>query len=106
VNENAALLAAIEQDRNEIFRGLVRIKSPDQPGDTREATAYIGKFLTADGLDFRTIAPMAESPNLMASFDASPRSRHLVLNCTICTRPAIRGTTPVGLLLYLGYVYA
>jgi len=35
VSEKAALLAAIEQDRNEIidfFRGLVRVKTPNPPG--------------------------------------------------------------------------
>jgi hypothetical protein len=66
----------------------------------------MGKFLTAGGVAFRTIALLAESPNLMASFDALPRGRHPVLNCTIRTRPAIRGTTLVGLLLYLGYACA
>ena len=35
MSEKAALLAAIEQDRNEIidfFRGLVRVKTPNPPG--------------------------------------------------------------------------
>jgi succinyl-diaminopimelate desuccinylase len=83
VSEKAALLAAIEQDRNEIidfFRGLVRIKTPNPPGDTREAAAYISKFLTAEGLPFRTVAPKEEYPNLIASFDAAQPGRHLVLN--------------------------
>jgi succinyl-diaminopimelate desuccinylase len=83
VSEKAALLATIEQDRNEIidfFQGLVRVKTPNPPGDTREAAAYIGKFLTAEGLPFRIVAPMEEYPNLIASFDASQPGRHLVLN--------------------------
>jgi succinyl-diaminopimelate desuccinylase len=83
VSEKAALLAAINRDRDEIidfFRGFVRIKTPNPPGDTREAAAYIGKFLTAQGLDFRTVAPMQEFPNLIASFDAAQPGRHLVLN--------------------------
>jgi len=95
VSEKAALLAAIEQDRNEIidfFRGLVRVKTPNPPGDTREAAAYIGKFLTAQGLGFRTVAPMAEYPNLIASFDASQPGRHLVLNGHIDVFPV----DPIG----------
>jgi succinyl-diaminopimelate desuccinylase len=83
VSDKAGLLAAIEQDRDEIvdfFRGLVRVKTPNPPGDTREAAAYIGKFLTAQGLGFRTVAPMQEYPNLIASFDGAQPGRHLVLN--------------------------
>lgn len=78
-----SLLHAIEKDRDEIidfFRGFVRVKSPNPPGDTRDAAAYIGKFLKAEGIAYRTVAPKEEFPNLIASFDAPAPGRHLVLN--------------------------
>jgi succinyl-diaminopimelate desuccinylase len=83
VTEKQNLLAAIERDRDEIiefFRGFVRVKSPNPPGDTRDAAAYVGKFLSREGLDYRTVAPMEEFPNLIASFEAPRPGRHLVLN--------------------------
>jgi succinyl-diaminopimelate desuccinylase len=83
VDEKKVLLAAIEQDVDEIvdfYRGFIRAKSPNPPGDTREAAAYIGKFLNAQGLAFRTVAPKEECPNLIASFDGPQSGRHLVLN--------------------------
>ncbi len=95
MSERAALLSAIQRDRDEIidfFRGLVRIKTPNPPGDTREAAAYIGKFLSAQGLDFRTVAPKEEYPSLIASFDASQPGRHLVLNGHIDVFPV----DPIG----------
>jgi succinyl-diaminopimelate desuccinylase len=83
VTEKQNLLDAIEQDRDEIIeflRGFIRVKSPNPPGDTREAAAYVGKFLKAQDLDFRTVAPMQEFPNLIASFESPQPGRHLVLN--------------------------
>jgi len=83
VTEKQSLLAAIERDRDEIiefFRGFIRVKSPNPPGDTREAAAYVGKFLAREGLDYRTVAPMQEFPNLIASFEGPRPGRHLVLN--------------------------
>lgn len=83
MSEKQALLAAIDRDRDEIIeflRGFIRAKSPNPPGDTREAAAYVGKFLKALGLEYRTVAPMPEFPNLVASFEAPQPGRHLVLN--------------------------
>jgi succinyl-diaminopimelate desuccinylase len=83
VTEKQNLLDAIERDRDEIIeflRGFIRVKSPNPPGDTREAAAYVGKFLKAQDLDFRTVAPMQEFPNLIASFESPQPGRHLVLN--------------------------
>jgi succinyl-diaminopimelate desuccinylase len=83
VTEKQKLLDAIERDRDEIvefLRGFIRVKSPNPPGDTREAAAYVGKFLKAQDLDFRTVAPMQEFPNLIASFESPQPGRHLVLN--------------------------
>lgn len=83
VGERELLLAAIERDRDEIiefFRGFVRVKSPNPPGDTRDAAAYVAKFLSAQGINYRTVAPMDDRPNLVASFEAPQPGRHLVLN--------------------------
>jgi succinyl-diaminopimelate desuccinylase len=83
MSDKEALLAAIEQERDliiDFYRGFIRVKSPNPPGDTREAAGYISKFLTEQALPFRTIAPMQEFPNLVASFDGSQPGRHLVLN--------------------------
>lgn len=90
-----SLLATIEQDRDEIiefFRGFVRVKSPNPPGDTRDAAAYIGKFLSTQGIEYRTVSPKDEFPNLVASFEAPQRGRHLVLNGHIDVFPV----DPVG----------
>jgi succinyl-diaminopimelate desuccinylase len=95
VSVKQSLLAAIEQDRDEIidfFRGFVRVRSPNPPGDTREVFAYVGKFLTAQGLEFRTVAPQEEFPNLIAAFDGAQPGRHLVLNGHIDVFPV----DPVG----------
>lgn len=83
MTEKQNLLDAIERDRDEIIeflRGFIRVKSPNPPGDTREAAAYVGKFLKAQDLDFRTVAPMQEFPNLIASFESPQPGPHLVLN--------------------------
>lgn len=90
-----SLLAAIEQDRDEIiefFRGFIRVKSPNPPGDTREAAAYVGRFLSSQSIEYRTVAPKEEFPNLIAAFDAPQSGRHLVLNGHIDVFPV----DPVG----------
>jgi succinyl-diaminopimelate desuccinylase len=83
MGDKEQILAAIEQDRDliiEFYRGFIRAKSPNPPGDTRVAAGYISKFLTEQGLSFRTIAPMPEFPNLVAAFEGGQPGRHLVLN--------------------------
>jgi succinyl-diaminopimelate desuccinylase len=73
----------IDQERERIvdfFRGFVRCKSPNPPGDTTEAAGFIGDFLKREGLDFRFIAPQPQMPNVVAAFDAAKPGKHLVLN--------------------------
>ncbi|MCC6468895.1 MAG: M20/M25/M40 family metallo-hydrolase [Alphaproteobacteria bacterium] len=77
------LLAWIDQDKDtliDFFRGFIRAKSPNPPGDTLEAVAHIRKFLDAEKLGHRVIAPNKIMPNIVASFDAAKPGRHLVLN--------------------------
>jgi succinyl-diaminopimelate desuccinylase len=79
----ADLLAWIERDREEIvsfLQDFVRAPSPNPPGDTRQAAAVITGFLDRSGLPWRTVAPVAEWPNIVGSFDGARPGRHLVLN--------------------------
>ncbi|HZT20120.1 MAG TPA: M20 family peptidase, partial [Dongiaceae bacterium] len=84
MNEDRRQLAAwVDQERERIidfFRGLIRCKSPNPPGDTTEAAGYIGDLLRREGLEFRVIAPNETMPNLVAAFDGAGPGRHLVLN--------------------------
>lgn len=88
---DAALLAAIDRRRDELtafFQGFVRIATPNPPGETREAAAYLGEFLARQGLSHRVIAPKAEWPNIVADASLGRPGRHLVLNGHIDVFPA------------------
>jgi succinyl-diaminopimelate desuccinylase len=77
------LMSAIDARRAELIgflQGFVRTPTANPPGDTRLGAAYLEKFLAARGLSFRVIAPQAEMPNLIATFDTGRAGRHLVLN--------------------------
>jgi succinyl-diaminopimelate desuccinylase len=74
----------IEADRDRLiafFAAFVRAKSPNPPGDTREAVAHIRRFLDERTLPYRIIDPKPEFPNVVGTFEggAGP-GRHLVLN--------------------------
>ncbi|MEX2647514.1 MAG: M20/M25/M40 family metallo-hydrolase [Alphaproteobacteria bacterium] len=78
------LLDWIEADRDALigfFSGFVRAKSPNPPGDTREAVGYIRRFLDDRALPYRIIDPEPKFPNVVGMFEggAGP-GRHLVLN--------------------------
>ncbi|MBI3707070.1 MAG: M20/M25/M40 family metallo-hydrolase [Proteobacteria bacterium] len=78
-----SLLAWIERDREtliEFLREFVRCASPNPPGDTRQAAAHIRKFLDAQRLAYRVIAPNETMPNIVAAFDCGAPGRHLALN--------------------------
>ncbi len=82
-NDRETLLGWIEEDRDRIIdflREFLRAKSPNPPGDTRDAAAVVGRFLDAQGLSFRVIAPEETMPNIVASVDGAGPGRHLVLN--------------------------
>jgi succinyl-diaminopimelate desuccinylase len=81
----------IDQDRDTIIRFLcdfVRAKSPNPPGDTTLAAAHITRFLEAQGLPFRVIAPQLTMPNIVGTFEGREPGRHLVLNGHIDVFPA------------------
>lgn len=78
------LLDWIEGDRDRLIQFLSRFiqaKTPNPPGETREAVAYIRDFLKQSNLPHRIIDPKPEFPNIVGSFEggAGP-GKHLVLN--------------------------
>jgi len=81
--DKTTLLEWIETERDLLVRFLrefVQTKSPNPPGDTREAAAFVRRFLEAEGLAHRVIAPNEAMPNIVASFEGGAPGRHLVLN--------------------------
>ncbi len=86
------LLAWIDADRDRIvgfLSGFLQAKSPNPPGDTREADAFVRRLLTAEALPHRTVAAHAHLPNIVGSFDGARPGRHLVLNGHMDVFPAI-----------------
>ena len=93
--ERRQLAQWVDEERERIvafFRGFIRCKSPNPPGDTTEAAGYIGEFLKAEKLDYRVIAPQPSMPNIVAAFEAPSAGRHLVLNGHIDVFPVGDGS--------------
>jgi succinyl-diaminopimelate desuccinylase len=81
----------LRQDRDDIIslvQEMVRIPSENPPGDTTALYAFVTDYLERRGLDFETVAPVPEWPNLLASFDGGEPGRHLVLNGHLDIFPA------------------
>jgi succinyl-diaminopimelate desuccinylase len=73
----------VEADREEIIgflRGLIRARSPNPPGDTREAVAYVTKYLDGRGVHYEVVGPDPEKPNIVSSLQCPTEGRALVLN--------------------------
>ena len=73
----------VEHNRVEIIgflQGFLRVPSPNPPGDTRDATAYIERFLDERNIEYRIVGPDSEKPNIVSSFTASSPGRSLILN--------------------------
>ncbi|WP_089718856.1 M20/M25/M40 family metallo-hydrolase [Candidatus Entotheonella palauensis] len=90
------LLEWIDEDRDRLITFLshfVQAKSPNPPGDTREAAAHITGFLDDADLPYRVIDPMPEFPNIVASFEGAAPGKHLVLNGHIDCFPAAEHET-------------
>jgi succinyl-diaminopimelate desuccinylase len=90
-DQKKMLLDWVEQDREaliDFLSGFIQAKSPNPPGDTREAAAYVKSFLDARDLPYRVIDPRETMPNLVASFEGSAPGPHLVLNGHIDVFPA------------------
>jgi len=85
------ILAWIDEDREKLVRFLsdfVRVPSPNPPGDTREAAAFLHRQLQAHGVpvEYRTAKP--EWPNVVGTFGGAGPGPHLVLNGHIDVFPA------------------
>lgn len=87
----ATLLEMIDRDRDRLVEFLskfVAIPSPNPPGDTRAAAAFLHDTVEARGapVEYRTAKP--EWPNVTGSFAATRPGKHLVLNGHIDVFPA------------------
>jgi succinyl-diaminopimelate desuccinylase len=70
-----------ERDRSIAFlRDLLRVPSPNPPGDTRAAAAFLQRALREAGLESEVFSPHPEMPNIVARFQGNHPGRHLVLN--------------------------
>lgn len=73
----------IDEDRNlmlDFLRDFTQAKSPNPPGDTRQAARVVTEFLGQHDLDHRVISRDETMPNIVASFDAARPGNHVVLN--------------------------
>jgi succinyl-diaminopimelate desuccinylase len=111
-SRKAELLDRIEDDRNilvEFLQGFIRCRSPNPPGDTREAAAHVCKLLNQRGVVPRVIAPQQAMPNIVATFAGGKPGRHLALNGHIDVFPVDDGAgwsqDPWGGALVDGRIY-
>lgn len=77
------LLDRVEKDREilvDFLRGFLRAKSPNPPGDTREAAAYVTGYFDEKGLSYHVVGPDQDKPNVVSSFDSPVEGKRLVLN--------------------------
>lgn len=86
------ILQWIDQDEEKIvnfFSGLVRCKSPNPPGDTREAMQYMQRFLAAESLTFEEVNARDDWPNLISTVTMPVPGRHLMFNGHLDVFPAV-----------------
>lgn len=77
------LLEAIDRERDDIVRFLsefVAIASPNPPGDTRKASAFLLDRIKAAGAPVEYRTAKEEWPNVVGSFAGGKAGPHLVLN--------------------------
>jgi acetylornithine deacetylase/succinyl-diaminopimelate desuccinylase-like protein len=87
----AQLLRWIDEDQDDIvkfFSGLIRCKSPNPPGDTREAMDFVQRFLRERKLPFKEVNARADWPNIISSVEMPKAGRHLMLNGHLDVFPA------------------
>src|SRR5215470_19074454 len=85
------LLSWIDRDRHLLVQFLsdfVAKPSPNPPGDTKAAAAFLHDSLRAQGVPvaYRTAKP--DWPNVVGAFDCAGKGQHLVLNGHIDVFPA------------------
>jgi succinyl-diaminopimelate desuccinylase len=89
------LLDRVEADRDVIvnfLRGFISAKSPNPPGDTREATSYVTRFLEERGIPYKSVGPDSEKPNIVSTLRLPVKGRTLVLNGHVDVFPVGDGT--------------
>ena len=106
------LLDRVEVDKETItnfLRGLIMARSPNPPGDTREAASCVARFLDERGIPYKSMGPDAEKPNLVSSVKFGKPGRNLVLNGHIDVFPVGDGAgwkyDPWGGTLVDGRIY-
>ncbi|MCX6648910.1 MAG: M20/M25/M40 family metallo-hydrolase [Candidatus Bathyarchaeota archaeon] len=106
------LLERVEADKDTItnfLRGLIMARSPNPPGDTREAASCVARFLDERGIPYKSMGPDAEKPNLVSSVKFGKPGRNLVLNGHIDVFPVGDGAgwkyDPWGGTLVDGRIY-
>lgn len=85
------LVARLARDEDAIIRfvqEMARIPSENPPGDTTDLFGFVAGYLDERGLDYETIAPVPNWPNLLASFEGARPGRHLILNGHLDIFPA------------------
>jgi succinyl-diaminopimelate desuccinylase len=86
------LLAMIDADRESLIALLsrfVQARSPNPPGDTREAASVLRDWLDRRDAPYRMVGPDATMPNLLGTFAGARPGPHLVLNGHIDTFPTV-----------------
>ncbi len=76
------LLREIEKRQAELIevcQQLIRCRSPNPPGDTREVASFIASYLEGVGLEVDWVVAQPEMPNLIAQLTGLGRGRHLTL---------------------------
>jgi len=92
IDARRRLLAMIAADREalvDLLSRFVRARSPNPPGDTRDAAAVLRAWLDTRGAPYRVVARDPVMPNLLGTFDGARAGPHLVLNGHIDTFPAV-----------------
>ncbi|KAF2485849.1 acetylornithine deacetylase/succinyldiaminopimelate desuccinylase-like deacylase [Neohortaea acidophila] len=70
-------LLAKDKDAHLAFlSSLIRIPTPNPPGDTRDAIAFVEQHLQKHGISSEIIAPKPDAPNLVSTFHAEGPSEH------------------------------
>ena len=92
--EKQMLLDRVEADKDQLIsflRGFLRAKSPNPPGDTREATQFITDYLDGKGISYKVVGPDHEKPNVVSTFKAPVEGKNLILNGHIDVFPVGSG---------------
>lgn len=80
-------ITARQQEIIDLSAQLVRLPSPNPPGDTQAVAAHVQQFLQSRGLPVEIEAGQPHSPNLISSVSGVKSGRHLVLLTHMDTYP-------------------